>query len=71
MLGRRSYTCTIRAPENDGQFDLTAKHVTNFSGLIAEFIHTTGYKVSTFGQDEAGNLYLTDYSAGDIYMITE
>lgn len=34
-------------------------------------LDTTGYKVSTFGQDEAGNLYLTDYSAGDIYMITE
>jgi glucose/arabinose dehydrogenase len=31
----------------------------------------TSYNVSTFGQDEAGNLYVTDYFAGDIYMITE
>ena len=31
----------------------------------------TNYNISTFGEDEAGNLYLTDYFAGDIYMITE
>jgi glucose/arabinose dehydrogenase len=31
----------------------------------------TSYDISTFGDDEAGNLYLTDYFAGDIYMITE
>ena len=31
----------------------------------------TSYNISTFGEDEAGNLYLTDYFAGDIYMITD
>lgn len=34
-------------------------------------LDTTDYNVSTFGVDESGNLYLTDYSAGDIYMITD
>ncbi len=27
------------------------------------------YTISTFGEDEAGNLYLADYSTGDIYQI--
>ncbi len=27
------------------------------------------YTISTFGEDEAGNLYLADYSSGDIYKI--
>ena len=31
----------------------------------------TSYNISTFGEDEAGNLYLTDYFAGDIYMVTD
>jgi glucose/arabinose dehydrogenase len=30
----------------------------------------TGYAISTFGEDEAGEVYLADYSAGDIYALT-
>jgi hypothetical protein len=26
--------------------------------------------ISTFGEDEAGNLYVADHGAGDIYRIT-
>ncbi len=29
------------------------------------------YSVSTFGEDEAGNLYVIDYSSGNIYKISE
>ncbi len=29
----------------------------------------TPYGISTFGEDEAGNLYLADYSSGDIFRI--
>ena len=31
----------------------------------------TPYQVSTFGEDEAGNLYLTSYSTGEIYQLTD
>ncbi len=31
----------------------------------------THYRITTFGEDEVGNLYVTDYAKGDIYMITE
>jgi hypothetical protein len=31
----------------------------------------THYRMNTFGEDEVGNLYITDYDKGDIYMITE
>jgi glucose/arabinose dehydrogenase len=31
----------------------------------------TAYRIASFGEDEAGNLYLTDYFGGDIYMIRE
>jgi glucose/arabinose dehydrogenase len=30
----------------------------------------TAYGISTFGEDEAGNLYLADYFGGDIFRIT-
>lgn len=29
------------------------------------------YNISTFGEDEDGNLYATDYSSGNIYLITD
>ncbi|MBI3659100.1 PQQ-dependent sugar dehydrogenase [Candidatus Acetothermia bacterium] len=29
------------------------------------------YNISTFGEDEDGNLYVVDYSAGNIYLITD
>jgi hypothetical protein len=29
----------------------------------------TAYTISTFGEDEAGNSYLTDYFGGSIYQI--
>jgi glucose/arabinose dehydrogenase len=29
------------------------------------------FRISSFGEDEDGNLYVTDYSNGDIYMIAE
>ena len=31
----------------------------------------TSHRIASFGEDEAGNLYLTDYFDGDIYMIGE
>jgi len=31
----------------------------------------TPHSVSTFGEDELGNIYLADYSNGDIYMIKD
>ncbi len=34
-----------------------------------ELAHPT-ISISTFGQDEAGNLYVADYATGDIYLIT-
>jgi glucose/arabinose dehydrogenase len=29
------------------------------------------YTVSTFGEDEAGNVYLADYGRGDVYQVTD
>jgi glucose/arabinose dehydrogenase len=29
------------------------------------------FTVSTFGEDEAGNIYLPDYNAGDVYKLTD
>jgi glucose/arabinose dehydrogenase len=34
-----------------------------------QLLLTPGFPISTFGEDEAGNLYLTDYSAGKVYEI--
>jgi hypothetical protein len=31
----------------------------------------TPYTITSFGEDEEGELYLTDYSAGDIYLIAD
>jgi glucose/arabinose dehydrogenase len=32
---------------------------------------TTAYAISTFGQDQSGNLYLADYSTGTIYRLQD
>jgi glucose/arabinose dehydrogenase len=37
------------------------------SALLLE----TNHQIASFGEDEAGNMYLSDYFNGDIYMITE
>jgi glucose/arabinose dehydrogenase len=29
----------------------------------------TSYSISSFGEDQAGNVYMTDYGSGDIYLI--
>jgi hypothetical protein len=29
----------------------------------------TNFTISTFGEDEAGNVYIADYSAGVIYQV--
>jgi glucose/arabinose dehydrogenase len=34
------------------------------------FLLDSPYLISTFGEDEAGSLYLADYASGDIYRIT-
>jgi len=31
----------------------------------------TNYSISTFGEDEAGNVYLNDYNGGKIFKIGE
>lgn len=36
-----------------------------------ELLLDTPYQISTFGEDEDGELYLSDYSSGDIYRVTE
>jgi hypothetical protein len=30
---------------------------------------STTHSISTFGEDEAGNLYLTSYDTGEIYQV--
>ncbi|MBI5606424.1 MAG: PQQ-dependent sugar dehydrogenase, partial [Deltaproteobacteria bacterium] len=42
------------------------------SGPVWEnsLLFTAPFTISSFGEDEAGELYLTDYVAGDIYQIT-
>ncbi len=32
---------------------------------------STAFNITSFGEDEEGNLYLADYSNGDIYLITD
>jgi len=39
------------------------------SGWVAAQIVDTSYLISTFGEDEQGELYLTDYATGKIYNI--
>jgi len=46
-----------------------------FGGLsqseIATQLSDTAYQVSTFGEDDAGELYFADYATGDIYKFAE
>ena len=35
------------------------------SALVAD----TPYQITTFGEDDAGNLYLTDYATGSVYLV--
>ena len=42
-----------------------------FNGAwLSNLLKTAPFGISTFGEDQAGNLYLTDYSGGSIYRIT-
>ncbi|HEY3308278.1 MAG TPA: hypothetical protein VGJ93_07460 [Desulfuromonadaceae bacterium] len=43
-----------------------------FNGVSWEnkLLIDTDFGISTFGEDEAGELYLADYSTGDIYRIS-
>ena len=41
----------------------------NNSGWESAQLVDTSYKISTFGEDEQGELYLSDYAAGKIYKI--
>ena len=34
-------------------------------------LDATGYNISTFGEDEAGELYFTNYATGDIYQFVD
>jgi glucose/arabinose dehydrogenase len=45
--------------------------VNNGSGWTSKLITTTGYNISSFGQDEQGELYLTDYGAGQVVKISQ
>jgi glucose/arabinose dehydrogenase len=40
------------------------------SGWESTLFGDTSYQITTFGQDETGELYLTDYSTGEIYAIS-
>lgn len=41
------------------------------NGWQADVVRQTGLRVSTFGEDEAGRLYIADYTTGTIYRIDE
>jgi hypothetical protein len=34
-----------------------------------QLLLTAGFLISTFGEDESGNLYVADYSSGQVYEI--
>jgi hypothetical protein len=38
--------------------------------LVARLLLETGMLISTFGEDEAGNIYVADHGTGRIYLIT-
>jgi hypothetical protein len=38
---------------------------------VAELITRTDFSISTFGEDEAGRLYVADYNTGTIHRIDE
>ncbi|HEY5983628.1 MAG TPA: PQQ-dependent sugar dehydrogenase, partial [Anaerolineales bacterium] len=40
------------------------------SGWTSAQLLDTSYSISTFGEDDAGELYLADYAAGNIYRLT-
>jgi hypothetical protein len=37
---------------------------------FSNLLKTAPFDISTFGEDQAGNLYAADYSGGNIYQIT-
>lgn len=41
----------------------------NSNGWENRVLETTPYNISTFGEDEAGNVYVADYSDGNVYLI--
>jgi len=41
------------------------------SSWAGSLLVDTPYNISTFGEDEAGNLYLVDYGSGTIYQVAE
>ncbi len=41
------------------------------SGMASRLIVDTAFNISTFGEDEAGRLYLADYATGTIYRIDQ
>ena len=40
------------------------------STFVNRLLLETGMHISTFGEDEAGNIYVADYGTGNIYLIT-
>jgi len=40
------------------------------STFVARLLLETGMLISTFGEDEAGNIYVADHGTGKIYLIT-
>ena len=41
------------------------------TGWQADLLEQTGFAISTFGEDEAGQLFVADYTTGTIYRIDE
>lgn len=41
------------------------------SGFTTQALLPAGFHISTFGEDDAGELYVADYDRGDIYHITD
>lgn len=39
------------------------------STWVEEELAQTNFRISTFGEDEAGRLYVADYAAGNVYRI--
>ena len=41
------------------------------SGWTHQLLLDTAFNISAFGEDEAGEIYLTDYGGGQIYRIVD
>ncbi len=61
------------APSLQGTYlygDYCSGHIWGLTDGQAERLFETPYAISSFGEDEAGNVYVTDLAGGGVYMMT-